>query len=217
MPDKKIFRLDSTISHVGFILLSLAIFSVESLQAFFFYLIQYTISNLNAFFILIAIGFNLCLYKSSNKEDDELKDKLNSPLQLISQLRGYFFKNTFLSLSFTITLLSFAGIPPFIGFFAKQQVLSSALDKGYIFLSLVAVITSVIGAVYYLNIIKEMFFFLSNYKLNKLVGKINNILNSNDNYINFYNGINITNSSYISITISTITMIILLFIVDSQT
>jgi NADH-ubiquinone oxidoreductase chain 2 len=97
------------------------------------------------------------------------------------------------------------------------MVLSAALDKGYIFLSLVAIITSVIGAVYYLNIIKEMFFFLSNYKLNKLVGKINNILNSNDNYINFYNGINITNSSYISITISTITMIILLFIVDSQT
>lgn len=70
---------------------------------------------------------------------------------------------------------------------------------------------------YYLNIIKEMFFFLSNYKFKNLVGKINNILNSNDNYINFYNGINITNSSYISITISTITMIILLFIVDSQT
>lgn len=213
---KRLFAY-STISHVGFILLSLAIFSVESLQAFLFYLIQYTISNLNAFIILIAIGFSLHFYKSSNKEHEELKDKINSPVQLVNQLKGYFYLNPFMSLSLSITIFSFAGIPPLLGFFGKQMVLSAALDKGYIFLSLVAIITSVIGAVYYLNIIKEMFFFLSNYKLNKLVGKINNILNSNDNYINFYNGINITNSSYISITISTITMIILLFIVDSQT
>lgn len=204
-------RVDSTISHIGFLLLSLSICSVESLQAFLFYLTQYTISNLNAFFILIAIGFSLHFYKNSNKEDEELKDKKNSPIQLISQLRGYFFKNAFLSLSFAITIFSFAGIPPLIGFFGKQMVLSAALYKGYIFLSLVAIITSVIGAVYYLNIIKEMFFFLSEYRFN--IEKINNILNLNDNYIKLYNKII---SSYISITISTITIIIVLFIVENK-
>jgi NADH-ubiquinone oxidoreductase chain 2 len=94
------------------------------------------------------------------------------------------------------------------------MVLSAALDKGYIFLSLVAIITSVIGAVYYLNIIKEMFFFLSDYKFN--IEKNNNILNLNDNYINFYTCTNITNSSYISITISTITLIILLFLFENK-
>jgi NADH-ubiquinone oxidoreductase chain 2 len=118
-----------------------------------------------------------------------------------------------MSLSLSITIFSFAGIPPLVGFFGKQQVLSAALDKGYIFLSLVAIITSVIGACYYLNIIKEMFFFKSDYRFNI----DNNILNLNDNYINFYSSTNITISSYISITISTITLIILLFIVDSQT
>jgi NADH-ubiquinone oxidoreductase chain 2 len=49
-------------------------------------------------------------------------------------------------------------IPPLIGFFAKQLVLSAALDKGYIFMALIAIITSVIGAAYYLGIIKVVFF-----------------------------------------------------------
>ena len=100
----------STISHVGFILLSLSICSVESLQAFLFYLIQYTISNLNAFIILIAIGFTLQIYKNSKKIHEELKDKINSPIQLISQLKGYFYINPFMALSLSITIFSFAGI-----------------------------------------------------------------------------------------------------------
>jgi NADH-ubiquinone oxidoreductase chain 2 len=189
----------------------LAICSVESVQAFLFYLTQYTISNLNAFIILIVIGFSLNFYNNSNKEHEELKDKINSPVQLVKQLRGYFYLNPFIALSFSITIFSFAGIPPLVGFFGKQMVLSAALDKGYIFLSLVAIITSVIGAVYYLNIIKEMFFFSSDYKFN--IEK-KNILNFN-NY-NF-SCTNIAITSYMSITISTITLIILLFIVDSQT
>jgi NADH-ubiquinone oxidoreductase chain 2 len=195
------------------LLLSLSICSVESVQAFLFYLTQYTISNLNAFIILIVIGFSLNFYNNSNKEHEELKDKKNSPVQLIDQLKGYFYVNPLLALSLCITIFSFAGIPPLVGFFGKQMVLSAALDKGYIFLSLVAIITSVIGACYYLNIIKEMFFFKSDYKFN--IEKIN-ILNLNDNYTNFYSSTNIAISSYISLTISTITIIILLFIVDSQ-
>lgn len=52
----------STISHVGFILLALSIHSVESTQAFLFYLMQYSISNLNAFMLIIAIGYSLYCY-----------------------------------------------------------------------------------------------------------------------------------------------------------
>ncbi|CAF3448376.1 unnamed protein product [Fusarium graminearum] len=63
----------------GFILLALGISSVESTQAFIFYLTQYSISNLNAFVILIAIGFSLYCYISENKEHEELMDKNNSP------------------------------------------------------------------------------------------------------------------------------------------
>ena len=217
---KRLFAY-STISHVGFILLALSISTIESTQAFVFYLIQYSISNLNAFIILITIGFSLYSYSNNNKEYKQLIDKNNSPIQLISQLRGYFYINPLLALSLTITIFSFAGIPPMIGFFAKQMVLSAAIDKGYIFLSLIAILTSVIGAVYYLNVIKEIYFYsgsgsieykinplLKNYKLNgDIVDRNNNIIKS----ITFdYK--NITMSSSVSITISIITLVVLLFI-----
>jgi len=206
----------STITHVGFILLALSITSIESIQAFIFYLMQYTITNVNAFVILVTIGFSFYFYVTENKEHKELLDKNNSPIQLISQLRGYFYINPFLALSLAITIFSFAGIPPLVGFFAKQMVFSAALDSGYIFLTLVAVITSVIGGVYYLNVVKEIFFYKPEYKLNprfqdrKLVGHIydkkgNLIQNLEFKYSN------IVMSSPISITISSITLIILLF------
>jgi NADH-ubiquinone oxidoreductase chain 2 len=206
----------STVSHVGFILLALSISSVESTQAFLFYLTQYTISNLNVFIILIAIGYSLYSYVSDKKEYKDLLDSNNSPIQLISQLKGYFYINSFLSLSLTITIFSFAGIPPLAGFFAKQMVLSAALDKGYIFISLIAIITSVIGAIYYLNILKEIYFYSSEYQINSwlknfdLKGKIykNKTLIQSTKF----NSKNIIVSSPIAITISIITLIILLFI-----
>jgi NADH-ubiquinone oxidoreductase chain 2 len=154
---KRLFAY-STISHLGFILLALSISTIESLQAFIFYLMQYSISNLNAFIILISIGISLYTYIHKFENSKDLLEKNNSPIQLISQLKGYFYKNPLLSLSLGITIFSFVGLPPLVGFFAKQMVLSAALDNGYIFLALIAILTSVVGATYYLNIIKEIFF-----------------------------------------------------------
>src|ERR1041384_5606268 len=108
---KRLFAY-STISHVGFILLALSISSIESTQAFIFYITQYSISNLNIFIILIAIGFYFYSYVSKDNEDEQLMDKNNSPIQLISQLRGYFHINPMLAISLAITIFSFVGIPP---------------------------------------------------------------------------------------------------------
>ena len=209
----------STISHVGFILLALSISSIESTQAFIFYIIQYSISNLNAFFIIITIGFSLYGYITNNKEYKSLLDKNNSPVQLISQLKGYFYINPLLSLSLAITIFSFVGIPPLVGFFAKQMVLSAALDNGYIFLALIAIITSVIGAVYYLNVIKDIFFYYPEHELNPIFNESDSnlksgIFNEKNIPIKFieFKGRNIFISSPFSITISIITLIILLFI-----
>ncbi len=209
---KRLFAY-STISHVGYLLLALGISSIESTQAFIFYLTQYTLSNLNAFIILIAIGFSFYRYTSNNKEHKELLDKNNSPLQLINQLRGYYFINPLLAISFAITIFSFMGIPPLVGFFGKQMVLSAALDKGYIFITLIAILTSVVGGVYYLTIIKEIFFYSPTYKINPILnnltitGKIEpsskEVLIKHDN---------ITISSPMAFIISVITLIILLFI-----
>lgn len=217
---KRLFAY-STISHVGFILLALSINSIESIQAFIFYLIQYSISNLNAFILLIAMGFSLYSYSNQEKEYKQLTDKNNSPIQLIRQIKGYFYINPFVALSFAITIFSFVGVPPFIGFFAKQMVLSAALDSGYIFIVLIAILTSVISAVYYLAIIKQIFFYRPDYKINSILNNLSlygSIFN-NKNYLIEkvkFNVNNLSLSSSLSITISILTLLIALFIFMPQ-
>jgi len=276
----------STISHIGFILLALTIHSVESIQAFMFYLMQYSISNLNAFILIITIGYSLYCYtykdnetseknyseknnseknysdketnditnqssfekntikyvdntydkietnglmevergkmENTNNEnnDNNLQDINNSPIQLINQLKGYYYINSFLSLSLAITLFSFVGIPPLIGFFGKQMILSAAIENGYIFMSLVAILTSVISAVYYLSIIKQIFFdkpdFIINtdlfdYKADGIITEKNIITEKI-----IIKTENIVVSSSLSLPISIITLIITLFIFIPQ-
>ncbi len=216
---KRLFAY-STISHVGFILLALSINSIESIQAFIFYLMQYSISNLNAFILLVSIGFSLYYFVNDNKQYNKLLDRNNSPIQLISQIKGYFYLNPVLALSLAITIFSFVGIPPLIGFFAKQMVLSAALDSGYVFLALIAILTSVISAVYYLGIIKQVFFDKSEYKLNPDFTDLNlygSVVNKNTllKKVTFKVD-SIVLSSSLTITISTLTLIILLFIFTPQ-
>lgn len=224
---KRLFAY-STISHVGFILLALAINSTESIQAYIFYIVQYSISNLNAFIILVTIGFSFYLYVEGQGSEDtsNLVEKNNSPVQLISQIKGYFYINSYLAISLAITIFSFVGIPPIVGFFGKQMILSSALDNGYVFMSLVAIITSVIGAGYYLNLIKQVFFYKDNYatnpaynniKFTAYISKINNYdeinseSKSNNNRIEFNTG-DIKINSGLSVTISILTFLLVLFI-----
>lgn len=221
---KRLFAF-STISHVGFILLGLSIHTVESTQAFMFYLIQYSISNLNAFILIITVGYSLYCYvynanflekKEISDEKDNLQDMNNSPIQLIDQLKGYYYINPFVSLSLGITLFSFAGIPPLIGFFGKQMILSAAIDNGYLFMSLVAILTSVISAVYYLTIIKQIFFDKNDYSLNDQLETLDaEGVVAKENSIVEKVGIKIENvviSSSLSLPISVITLIITLFI-----
>lgn len=214
---KRLFAY-STISHLGFMLLALSINSLESIQAFLFYLMQYSISNVNAFVLLISIGFSLYPFFNNGplkNQYNNLLDRNNSPIQLISQLKGYFNLNPLLALSLAITLFSFVGIPPLIGFFAKQMILSAALDSGYVFLSLTAILTSVISAVYYLGVIKQIFFDKHEYKLKELENtkfKARS-LNYNDNVDTLSFKIdNIVLSSSLTVTISILTLTLLLFI-----
>ena len=212
----------STVSHLGFMLLALSVNSLESVQAFIFYLIQYSISNLNAFFLLISIGFFLYPFFNNGplkNQYNELLDRNNSPIQHIGQLKGYFNLNPVIALSLVITLFSFVGIPPLIGFFAKQMILSVALDNGYVFLTFTAILTSVISAVYYLNLIKRIYLDKHEYKLkqdfrNKTFnGSVMSFLHSEKAVDTFsFNINNIVLSSSLTITISILTLTLLLFI-----
>ena len=167
----------STINHVGFLLLALSVFSNSSIESFIFYLFQYTITNLNIFLIILALSYiinfsvesnykketsiNFDYFKSLNVEEEgQSKKSINiniSDIEYINSFKGLFFKNPILSLSLSICLFSFAGVPPLVGFFAKQQILYSSNFGGYFFLSLIAILVSVISAFYYLKIIKIIF------------------------------------------------------------
>jgi NADH-ubiquinone oxidoreductase chain 2 len=196
----------STISHVGFILLALAINSEQSIEALIFYIIQYTITNLNTFLIIILFGY---IIKNSFRDliqsimvEDETGTE--NDINYISELKGQFFLNPVLSITLTICLFSMAGIPPLIGFFSKQFVLYSAIQNGYYFMSIIAIIVSIISASYYLKIIKFLFTEEENtseYSDKEL--KIINNLNSNSE---------IEISSTNSFIISTLTLSILLFV-----
>lgn len=147
---KRLFAY-STISHVGFMLLALAVSGQESIDAFLFYLIQYSLTSLNSFFILLAFGYLIHSQKSSGSTQ-------NSDVQFISQLSGQFRHNPLLALSMIICLFSMAGIPPLMGFFAKYAVLYTAIHNGYYFISIVAILASVVSSAYYLRVVRVLYF-----------------------------------------------------------
>lgn len=141
----------STISHVGFLLLALGVNTEESIESFLFYLVQYSVTNLNAFMIILAFGY--VMHSSVSRSSGQ-----NTDLQLIIELAGQFRSNPILGLSLTVCLFSMAGVPPLMGFFAKQTVLYSATHSGYYFLSIVAILVSVVSAYYYLKIVRVIHF-----------------------------------------------------------
>lgn len=195
----------SAISHVGFLLLALAINNKISLESFIFYLGQYSLTNLNIFLILITFGylssFNLSSkilinsptnlsflpFSSVSRENQKAENNQSFDLNFITQLTGLFTNNPILTMSFAISLFSMAGIPPMIGFFAKQQVLLSSLSVGFIFIAIIAITSSVVSAYYYLKLI-QVSTFSNNNLLSRLfldgkpAGlKINNFLNKSGN------------------------------------
>ena len=166
----------STISHIGFMLLALSLNTEQSIESFIFYIIQYTLTNLNVFIILIAFAY---LSQTTSLQEPESQKNFEGVRQLVSinpdvrpgqvgrrqttdikfitELKGLFFSNPLLSISFAICFFSMAGIPPLIGFFSKQMVLYTAIQNGYYFMAIVAIIVSVVSASYYLKIIKTLF------------------------------------------------------------
>lgn len=171
----------STISHVGFLLLALSVNSEESISSFLFYLMQYSITNLNAFFVVLAFGYLIHsaassvviggtpMSQNSNFTNEVGKTSnftngvgKHADISFISQLKGQFHANPILGLSLAICLFSMAGIPPLVGFFAKYRVLYSAIENGYYFLALVGILASVVSAAYYLRIIRVIHFDVPN-------------------------------------------------------
>ena len=139
----------SSISHVGFLLLCLCQYKEDSIEAFLFYIVQYSITNACIFLCLLAFGYSILI----KKED----------VNFIEDLQGQFKSNPILTFSFSVCLFSIAGIPPIVGFFAKQIALYTSINEGYYFISIIAVITSVISASYYLKIVNNIHLLYTKY------------------------------------------------------
>ncbi len=130
----------STISHVGFILLGILSGSEQGYSASMFYAITYAFTSMGAFGIILAM------------------DRVGADVQLLTDLRGLFRRNPVYAAVMMLLLVSMAGVPPTVGFYAKLAVLSAVVQADLVWLAVVAVIFSVVGAFYYLRVIKYMFF-----------------------------------------------------------
>lgn len=130
----------STISHVGFLLMGVLSGTQEGFAASLFYTLIYALMTLGAFGMILLMSRQG--YEAENIED----------------FKGLSRKQPWFALMMMILMFSMAGIPPLAGFYAKLLVIKSVIDVDLLSVAIVAVITSVIGAFYYLRVIKVMYF-----------------------------------------------------------
>lgn len=130
----------STISHMGFLLLGLMSGTFAGYAAGMFYVIAYVLMSLGS--------FGLVVYLSRNGLEAETLD----------DFRGLNSRNPWLAAMMAILMFSMAGLPPFVGFYAKLTILQSLVGAGYVWLAVVAVMFSLIGAFYYLRVVKMLYF-----------------------------------------------------------
>src|SRR5271165_4796551 len=130
----------STISHVGYVLLGVLSGTVQGYQAALFYMVSYVIVAGGAFGVVLLLS-------RQGFEADRLAD-----------YKGLNARSPWFAGMMAILMFSLAGVPPFVGFWAKLGVVQAVLGVGYAWLAVVAVLFSVVGAFFYLRIVKLMYF-----------------------------------------------------------
>src|SRR5437899_4132608 len=130
----------SSIGHMGFALVGLAAGTPEGAQGVLVYIAIYVAMTLGSFAVILSMKRN------------------GQHVENISDFAGLSRTNPLLAFFFAMLLFSLAGIPPLAGFFAKFYVFVAAIKAGLFTLAVVGVLSSVVGAFYYLTIIKVMYF-----------------------------------------------------------
>ena len=130
----------STIAHMGFLLLGVLSGDVEGYGSAMFYAVVYVLMSLGGFGMIMLLS-------REGFEADKLDD-----------FKGLNQRSPWLAFIMLLLMFSMAGVPPTVGFYAKFAVLSAAVNAGHIPLVVVAVLFSLIGAFYYLRIVKLMYF-----------------------------------------------------------
>ena len=130
----------STIAHMGFLLLGILSGNIEGYGAAMFYAVIYVLMTLGGFGMIMLLS-------REGFEADQLDD-----------FKGLNQRSPWLAFMMMLLMFSMAGIPPTVGFYAKLSVLGAAVDSGHVPLVVFAVLISLIGAFYYLRIVKLMYF-----------------------------------------------------------
>ena len=130
----------STIAHMGFMLLGLLSGGIEGYGTSMFYIVVYVLMTLGAFGMIMLLS-------REGFEADTLND-----------FKGLNQRSPWLAFMMLLLMFSMAGVPPTVGFYAKFSVLNSVVQAGHVWLAVVAVLLSLIGAFYYLRIVKLMYF-----------------------------------------------------------
>jgi len=130
----------STISHVGFILMGILAGTTQGYEAALYYTITYVVMAVGGFGMILLLS-------RAGFEADRLDD-----------FKGLNARSPWFAAVMLMIMFSMAGVPPFVGFWAKLAVIQAALDVGLLWLAIVAVVFSVVGAYYYLRIVKLMYF-----------------------------------------------------------
>jgi NADH-quinone oxidoreductase subunit N len=130
----------SSIAHVGYMLLGvLSMDTAQGAQVIWLYMAIYLFMNMGAFAVVI--------YLQGKGEGERIED-----------FRGMGQRQPVLAFAMMVFLLSLAGIPPLLGFFGKFFLFKLAIEQGYVFLTVLALITSAISAYYYLMVVNQMYF-----------------------------------------------------------
>lgn len=130
----------SSIGHMGYALIGLSVGTPEGVRGVLIYLALYVFMNVGAFAVILSMR------------------QKGRAVEGIADLAGMWKSNMGLAVALTIFMFSMAGIPPLAGFFGKFYVFMAAVDAGFYTLAIIGVLTSVVGAFYYLRIVKVMFF-----------------------------------------------------------
>ncbi len=130
----------STIAHVGFLLLGLVAGNAGGYAGSMFYVITYALMSMGGFAMIILLG-------RQGAEADRLDD-----------FSGLAERSPWLAFLMLILMFSMAGIPPFLGFWAKWFVLREVIQAGFVWIALLGVAFAIVGAFYYLRVVKLMYF-----------------------------------------------------------
>jgi NADH-quinone oxidoreductase subunit N len=130
----------STIANMGYMLLGMLTANRYGFSAAMFYTVSYALTSLASFGVVLLLS-------REGFESDRIDD-----------FKGLNQRSPWWAFIMLIVMFSLAGLPPTIGFYAKFQVIESAINEGFVWLAVIAVMTSLIGAFYYLRVVKVMYF-----------------------------------------------------------